>query len=132
MHKLQWDYYNPGYLDKVDQSDHKEITIQSEKVKLSIIITMEWNQQHGWKPANYNLQMSPFEPTEESLCFLRGLLEWMVEPKNVNVSYIFVLRSLVDDKYKIKQIYLLQCLVKHFAFLKNVFHWYLNFVLWVT
>ena len=59
---------------------------------------MEWNQQHGWKPANYNLQMSPFEPTEESLCFLRGLLEWMTEPKNVNVSYIFVLRSHVIAK----------------------------------
>ena len=121
-YKLQWDYYNRGYLDKVDQSDYKEITIHSEKVKLSIIITMEWNQQHGWKPANYNLQTSPFEPTEESLCFLRGPLEWMMEPTNLNVSCIFDLRShviaklstamvvkklLVDDKYKLKQICLL-------------------------
>ena len=52
---------------------------------------MEWNQQHGWKPANYNLQTSPFEPAEESLCFLRGPLEWMTEQTNVNVSCIFVL-----------------------------------------
>ena len=48
-----------------------------------------------------NLQMCPFEPAEESqesLCFLRGLLELMMEAKNINISYIFDVKSHVIAK----------------------------------
>ena len=44
---------------------------------------MDWNQ-----PIN-NLKTWPFEPTKESTCFPRGSLEWVIETKNVNGSYIF-------------------------------------------
>ena len=33
--------------------------------------------------------MWPFEPAEEGIPFLRGLLEWMTEAKVVDISYIF-------------------------------------------
>ena len=33
--------------------------------------------------------MWPFEAAEESMCFLRGLLESVMEPKNINDSCIF-------------------------------------------
>ena len=42
--------------------------------------------------------MWPFEPTEESLCFLRGLLELMTEAKKINIRYIFDLKSHVIAK----------------------------------
>ena len=39
---------------------------------------------------NYdNLQTWPFEPTEENIRSLRGLLEWLAGVKIVNISYIF-------------------------------------------
>ena len=87
-----------------------------------------------------------FEPTDESLCFLRGALEWMTEAKSINVSYIIDLKEHVIAKrgncseeiagrWKIKawvkQISLQDvicklkfrvekhCLVKHLAFLKT-------------
>ena len=50
---------------------------------LSIILTTKRNTQHGSKSTNYNIQTRPFEPAEESTCFLRGPLEWVTE------SYIF-------------------------------------------
>ena len=37
---------------------------------------------------NHNLQMWPFEPAEEGIPFLRGLLEWMTVAKVVDISYI--------------------------------------------
>ena len=37
----------------------------------------------------YNLQTWPFEPAEESMCFRRGPLEWVMEVKNINHRYIF-------------------------------------------
>ena len=40
------------------------------------------------QPIN-NLQTWLFEPAEESTCFPRGPLEWVMEMKNVNSSYIF-------------------------------------------
>ena len=36
---------------------------------LSIIITREWNQQHGSKSINNNIQRWPFEPAEENRMF---------------------------------------------------------------
>ena len=42
--------------------------------------------------------MWPFEPAEESLCFLRGPLELMTEAKNINISYIFDVKSRVIAK----------------------------------
>lgn len=59
---------------------------------------MKLNKQHGSKPTNYNLQTWPFEPVEESTHFPRGLLEWVVEAKNVIGSYIFDLQSHVIAK----------------------------------
>ena len=59
---------------------------------------MKRNEQRQSKSTNYNPQMWPFEPAEKSLCFLRGPLEWMTEAKNVNVRFIFVLRSHVFVK----------------------------------
>ena len=38
-------------------------------------ITTKRNQQHGSKSSNYNPQVWPFEPAEESLCFMKGQLE---------------------------------------------------------
>ena len=44
-------------------------------------------------------EMWPFKPTEESLHFLRGPLEWMInQAKNVSVSNIFDLRKHVNAK----------------------------------
>ena len=60
---------------------------------------MKQNKQHGLKSTNYNLQRWPFEPPEESLCFLRGLLEWMTEATKINGSYIFILKSHVIAKH---------------------------------
>ena len=59
---------------------------------------MKRNKQYGSKSTNYNLHMSPFEPAEESLCFLRGPLELMTEAKNINISYIFDMKSRVIAK----------------------------------
>ena len=42
--------------------------------------------------------MWPFEPAEESPCFLRGLLELMTEAKNINIHYIFDVKSHVIAK----------------------------------
>ena len=56
--------------------------------ELSIIITTKRNRQHGSKSTNYNLKTWPFEPAEESLCFLRGPLECWQRQKNVNASDI--------------------------------------------
>ena len=42
--------------------------------------------------------MWPFEPAEESPCFLRGLLELMTETKNINIHYIFDVKSHVIAK----------------------------------
>ena len=36
---------------------------------MSIIITREWNQQHGSKSINNNIQRWPFEPAEENRMF---------------------------------------------------------------
>ena len=103
-------------------------------------------------------EMRPFKPIEESLHFLRGPLEWMINrAKNVSVSNIFDLRKHVNAKRgngskeiagrwqntSLCQInvswvlYLMfwkekHCLVKQFASLKNVSYWYLNFVVRVT
>ena len=59
---------------------------------------MKQNKQHGSKSTNCNLQTRPFEPAEQSMCFLRGSLEWMTEAKNINDSYNFDLRSHVSEK----------------------------------
>ena len=40
----------------------------------------------------------PFELAEQSMCFLRGPLEWMMGAKNINDSYNFDLRSHVSEK----------------------------------
>ena len=71
--------------------------------------------------------MWPFEPARESLCFLRGPLEWLMVVKNVNVIYVFDWRShvfesvvmlttkfLLDDKITacVKQICLLGVICK--------------------
>ena len=86
-----------GQLDKVNQLDYQKIIIHSES-ELSIITTMKQNKQHGSKSTNCNLQTRPFEPAEQSMCFLRGSLEWMTEAKNINDSYNFDLRSHVSEK----------------------------------
>ena len=59
---------------------------------MSVILTTKRNTQHGSKSTNYNIQTRPFEPAEESTCFLRGPLEWVME------SYIFDLSSHVIVK----------------------------------
>ena len=59
---------------------------------------MKQNKQHGSKSTNCNLQTRPFEPAEQSMCFLRRSLEWMTEAKNINDSYNFDLRSHVSEK----------------------------------
>ena len=104
-------------------------------------------KQHGSKLTNNNLQRWPFEPAEESQCFLSGLLEWVTEAKSLNVSYNFDLRLYVFSKHGNNSLYQTNyvslvlyvkfwigkhCLVKRFAFLKNVCYQYLHFVLWVT
>ena len=101
--------------------------------------------------------MWPFEPAEESLCFLRGLLELMTEAKNINIRYIFDVKSRIIAKCgscseeiagRLKNNSLWQTnvsrvlyvkfqiekrwLVKHFSFLKNVCYQYLNVVRQVT
>ena len=72
-----------------------------------------------------------FEPTEESLCFLRGPLEWMTEAKSINVSYIIDLKEhvivksgncseeIVSTRLYVKFRREKRCLVKHFSFLKT-------------
>ena len=42
--------------------------------------------------------MWPFEPAEESMCLLRGLLESVMEAKNINDSCIFDLQWYVVAK----------------------------------
>ena len=59
---------------------------------------MKQNKQHGSKSINCNLQTWPFEPTEQSMCFPRGPLEWVMEAKNINDIYILYLRSHVSKK----------------------------------
>ena len=44
------------------------------------------------------LKMWPFEPAKESLCFLRGPLEWLMVVKNVKIIYVFDWRSHVIAK----------------------------------
>ena len=80
-----------GHLDKGDQSDYGKIT----NIPTKLVINHNYNInetketiKHGSKSAN-NLQTWPFEPSEERMCFPRGLLEWVTEAKNVNSSYIF-------------------------------------------
>ena len=71
------------------------------------------------------LKMWPFEPAKESLCFLRGPLEWLMVVKNVKIIYVFDWRSLqsvamlttkflLDDKItaSVKQICLLGVICK--------------------
>ena len=89
----------------------------------------------------------PFKPVEESPLFLRGPLEWITEAKKSAsiFSYIFhqspwcyckrgncgnLKKLLVDLLGVICKV--LNRMVKHFAFLKNVCYQYLNFVLGVT
>ena len=99
---------------------------------LSIIFNQEikikkWTKWIKNTSTNYNLQMWPIEPARESLCFLRGPLEWLMVVKNVNVIYVFDWRShvfesvvmlttkfLLDDKITacIKQICLLGVICK--------------------
>ena len=56
-------------------------------------------KQTTWiESTSCNLQTRPFEPAEQSMCFLRGSLEWMTEAKNINDSYNFDLRSHVSEK----------------------------------
>ena len=67
--------------------------IQESRLSNIITGTTKWNKQHGSKSANYNLETWPFEPAEESMCFLRGLLQYMwMEAKNINDSCIFDLQ----------------------------------------
>ena len=47
----------------------------------------EFRRKPSLGAPDYSLHMWPFEPTKESLCFLKGQLEWMTEAKDVNVSY---------------------------------------------
>ena len=60
---------------------------------------MKQNKQHGSKPANYNQETWFFEPAEESMCFLRGLLQCVMEAKNMNDSCIFDLQWHVIAKH---------------------------------
>ena len=60
---LQYDYYNWGHLDKVDQSYYRKITIRSEKVSCQL---QNWSKQHGLKSTNCNIQTLRFEPAEEN------------------------------------------------------------------
>ena len=81
-------------VNKVDQSDYSKISIHSRKSVVKLITgTTKWNKQHGSKSTNYNLETWPFEPAEESMCFLRGLSQYMwMEAKNINDSCIFDLQ----------------------------------------
>ena len=77
---------------------------------LSIIFNQEINIKKWTKwtkntSTNYNLQMWPFKPAKESLCFLRGPLEWLMVVKNVNficfwleVTYVIAKCGNVNDK----------------------------------
>ena len=133
-----------GHLDKGDQSDYRKIT----NIPTKLVINHNYNInetketiKHGSKSAN-NLQTRPFEPSEERMCFPRGLLEWVTEAKNVNNSYIFDLWLHVTAKRGNRSeeipgrshnnslcqrnvswvLYAKFQTKKHFAFLKNV--WY--------
>ena len=44
------------------------------------------------QPIIYNLEKWSFEAAEESMCFLRGLLQCVMEAKNINDSCIFDLQ----------------------------------------
>ena len=71
-HRFSWVLLCDYYITGVDQLDHLSVTGNYNtfwESKLSIIITMKRNQQHGSKSINNNLQTWPFEPTEESRMF---------------------------------------------------------------
>ena len=90
---LQCDYYNHGHLDKVGRSDYRKITVHSEKASYqSWLPRNEINNMDGNQPIRTYRSTWPFVPAEESLCFLRGLLDWVTGAKNVNVSCNFDLR----------------------------------------
>ena len=68
--------------------------------KLSIIITMKRNQQHGSKSINNNLQTWPFEPTEESRMFPeKSVIYFRLDVSCLLQSAAMVAKKLlVDDK----------------------------------
>ena len=126
-----------------------------------IIITTKHNKQHGSKSTNYNLQTWPFELAEKKPMFPERSVRVSTEGQNENIRHIFDLREhviakcsnaskeiagrwqinvqLVSDiclpgiiKMFFVVLYKKYCLVKHYAFLKNVCYHHLNFVLWVN
>ena len=69
-----------------------------EFILRKLVVNHNRNKQHGSKSTYDNLQTWPFEPAEESPCFLRGRLEWVTEAKSVNIGYNFDLRSHIISK----------------------------------
>ena len=136
--QLQCDCYNRGHLDKVDQSDDRKITINSEKV--SCRLPRNWNEQNGSKSTHYNLN-----PLKKARAFwvvrwgndrgekLKLELHFFTWGREVIANEAMVAKKLlVDDKTTacVKQICLLSFICKvsnrktlsgeTFAFLKNV------------
>ena len=109
--------------------------------KLSIIITMKRNQQHGSKSINNNLQTWPFEPTEESRMFPeKSVIYFPLDVSCLLQSAAMVAKKLlvgakITACFKQIRFCMLLCkfrsekhqLVKHFAFLKNFCCQYLKF-----
>ena len=82
---LQCDYYNGSHLAKLDQSDDRKITIHLRK----LVVNHNYHKKKSITGIKIN-QLQPtdetFEPTEESLCFLRGLLVLTEVKKNLIVA----------------------------------------------
>ena len=73
--ELQFDYYNWGHLDKVNQSDYRKITICSKKVSCKLPWNKINNTDQNQLITTYRRDL--LKLAEESQCFPTGLLEWV-------------------------------------------------------
>ena len=58
-------------------------TKSTNRIKGKSVVNHNRNKQHGSKSNNCKLQIWPFEPAKESLCFLRSPLEWIMQEKTL-------------------------------------------------